>query len=98
MEKLIAIALLASAPFALGGCAANTDATLRAAADGSDPTVCRQIETTGTRFRERVCKTVSTWAKIDAEAKENADSVQGAFSRGVNNTDTGGGFGSGPNN
>ncbi|MEL6567889.1 MAG: hypothetical protein AAFQ22_05685 [Pseudomonadota bacterium] len=93
MKKIASLFALVLASVVAAGCSANQASTLQAAADGSDPTVCRQIETTGTRFRERVCKTASTWAKIDAEAAENAGEIQDRYNRGAIATAPATGFG-----
>jgi hypothetical protein len=54
-----------------------------------DKMVCRSIRVTGSRVREKVCRTKGQWAAIERAARESGQIIQGAGA--VNTTPTPGG-------
>jgi len=87
MKKLLIVCALciASAAFAQAPAQApatdpaSTSAGAQSTAAAADPneTICRNIDTTGTRLgRSRSCKTRAQWESADRQARANAERAQ----------------------
>lgn len=76
----VGLALSLSAPATLAK-DDSRDSSERSEKDGEER-VCKRVEVTGRRIKERVCYKRKTWDRISEESRDNLDRYQ--QSRGVN--------------
>lgn len=74
-----------------GGSAGSTDS---AGAEGKakDPSrrVCRSLLPTGSRLPQRTCRTQAEWDRIEEQARDDYERVQGTGTRGFDPSNLGG--------
>ncbi len=74
ISRFALASIMSAASLSVVGCATTEDGAETASAD-SEAMICRRVESVGSRFAERVCRTRGEW---EAEAEANREFLERA--------------------